>query len=184
MRKMIDGAKAYFTSEQKYSIPGTGDQPWHPALTGDSAAGMPVQWNFYVFPGGTEGGFISTTAARAVAVSTNDDIYSESTRCNGSAEAPTGGSKRLPHITLRDGTDQDLSAVLNKLGISFQDPIYFEYIYAPGGVGATARAEIGACANFNTGGPAVNHAMSQTVFVSDTTQEVQISPVTTENEFE
>src|SRR5690554_7563431 len=57
MKKMSEGAKGYFTSEQKYSVAADrGDQPWHEAVPADQAkkAGYPVIWDNYVFPGGAD----------------------------------------------------------------------------------------------------------------------------------
>src|SRR5690554_3910939 len=68
MKKMADGSKSYFTSEQKNCGGLTGcDQPWH---TG-TPTGLPVMWTAYVFPGG-------------------DFTYTSS------AAVPTGGSKVMP----------------------------------------------------------------------------------------
>lgn len=50
-RRLADGAKSYFTSEQKY-----GALDWHPANPSEpgKSAGYPTPWDEYVFPGGTD----------------------------------------------------------------------------------------------------------------------------------
>src|SRR5690554_2741498 len=75
MKKMADGSKSYFTSEQKNcgTLDGC-DQPWH---TG-TPTGLPVKWDSYVFPGGAGFTYSSTSVA------------------------PTGGSKYMPDAI---GTD-------------------------------------------------------------------------------
>jgi prepilin-type N-terminal cleavage/methylation domain-containing protein len=171
MRKMADGSKSYFTSEQRYSTAMTGDQPWHGAgaVGSATAAGLPVPWSSYVFPGGTLTGanvFNTTTGPTAGAC----------------ASAPTGGSKQLPHSTFNPAAPTPLSATLNKLGVSFTDPIYFQYQYATTGIGQTALATIGACAEFKVGG--LQHTTTQTVSINPNSQEVQVGPASTVNEFE
>jgi len=161
-----------FTTEQRYSVAGTGDQPWHPATSGNTAAGMPVPWASYAFPGGT-GGFVTTAGAQAGAAT--------APMCTGNS--PTGGSKLLPVSAFTvSGTVANIDATLNKLGVSFNDPIYFEYHYSPFGAGATANVFTRACANFKTAG--TQHTITQQIEVNDTTQEVEVRPAFTENEFE
>src|SRR5690554_4763554 len=82
MKKMSEGAKTYFTSEQKWSNATTGDQPWHVASgTAPSVEGYPVDWNSYVFPGGLTASFSTSEGWGA-----GPNITT----------APTGGSKQLP----------------------------------------------------------------------------------------
>lgn len=52
---MRKNAQLYYTSEQRFSEP-AGDQPWHRADLADEnrAAGLPVYFAEYVFPGGSE----------------------------------------------------------------------------------------------------------------------------------
>ena len=52
MRKLADGAKNYFMSDQKYQY----DQPWHTS----GEPGFPVMWEDYVFPGGADFSFQSS----------------------------------------------------------------------------------------------------------------------------
>lgn len=172
MRKMGDGAKGYFTTEQRYSIATTGDQPWHAAGMGNTAPGMPVPWSSYQFPGG-QSGFVTTAGAQAGAAT--------APACTGGA--PTGGSKLLPVAAFTTaGTVPNIDAALNKLGVSFNDPIYFEYHYAPFGSGSDSNVFTRACANFKTGGTV--HTITQQIEVNDATQEVEVRPAFTENEFE
>jgi prepilin-type N-terminal cleavage/methylation domain-containing protein len=168
MRKMADGAKNYFAAEQRYSDATTGDQPWHAgtATPGTSTTnGMPVAWGAYVFPGGQSS--FNTT-----------DGMAATTTCAG---GPTGGSKQLPPAVF-SGAGTILSATLNKLGVSFADPIYFQYNYTSAGVAQAATANVMACADFKVGGLA--HTTTQVVSVNATSQEVQVGPSTTTNEFE
>src|SRR5690554_1354330 len=76
MKKMADGSKSYFTSEQKNcgGLDGC-DQPWHSA----TPAGLPVTWTAYVFPGGAY-------------------TYESSTN------PPEGGSKAMPTPIGTDAT--------------------------------------------------------------------------------
>jgi prepilin-type N-terminal cleavage/methylation domain-containing protein len=171
MRKMADGSKSYFTSEQKFSNPMAGDQPWHVAgaIGTNTAVGLPVPWAQYAFPGGTLGtaNVFNTTSGQAA---------------GDCAAAPTGGSKQLPHAAFNPAAPTPLSATLNKLGVSFTDPIYFQYQYLTAGVGAMAVATITACAEFKVGG--TQHTTQQIVSVNGDTQEVLVGPANTTNEFE
>src|SRR5690554_7356934 len=57
MKKMADGSKSYFTSEQTSCKGVTGcDQPWHTSAD----KGYPVKWASYVFPGGKSFTYTST----------------------------------------------------------------------------------------------------------------------------
>ena len=151
-RKMADGAKGYFTSEQKVSAATGGAEPWHTTGT----AGYPVEWANYVFPGGA--GYTLVT----------------------SAAIPTGGSKVLPAIDLTDATSE---AALNKLNVTFKDPVYFQYSYVTtAGTGATAQVDISSRADFNPNGD--THTLAQTVTIDPTDQEVRIGPAVLTNEFE
>lgn len=167
MRKMADGAKNYFAAEQRYSLSAGGDQPWHAGSATQGLVntnGMPVPWSSYVFPGGA---FQFNTTSGAVAPA-----------C---ATAPTGGSKQLPNSAFQ-AAGTTLAATLNKLGVSFADPIYFQYGYVSTGVGSTAQASVQACADFKVGG--TQHTSTQIVSVNPATQEVQVGPSSTINEFE
>ena len=183
MRKIGDGAKSYFTVEQKHTA-ATGDQPWHVgnvALGQSDSIGMPVEWSSYVFPGGGAlTGFVTSDGSAPAIVGTNDDSISAQPPC---ADPPEGGAKKVPHVTFNDGTQANLNAVLNKLNISFTDPTYFEYTYVQASTGSTARAEIWACADFDPA-TATDHATAQVVYVDDVSQEVIVSPPTTFNEFQ
>src|SRR5690554_6335107 len=106
MKKMGDGAKTYFTSEQKYSPATDGDQPWHVGAAGNqtTSPGYPVVWDNYVFPGGAAYSFntiLGTEALGAV------------------ADAPTGGSKYLPLVP----TTSTFIAAANKLNLGLEDPL-------------------------------------------------------------
>ncbi len=158
MSTITDGAKSYFTSEQKYS-PSNGDQPWHSATSGgDQAAGYPVQFSNYVFPGG-DGQDLDTNG--------------------GAGSPPKGGSKYTPDLN----ATQHPEATAKKLQLGLEDPLYFVYEYTTDGTGLDAEASVFAKADFDPSG-SNNHTVYQTVRVSTTSQEVQITPTVTLNEFE
>ncbi|AWV90575.1 type IV pilin protein [Bradymonas sediminis] len=166
MKKMSEGAKTYFTSEQKYAAAADGDQPWHASVANDQtkAPGYPVIWDNYVFPGGTDYKFNTILGTEALGTAGN---------------APTGGSKYLPMVP----TTATFKAASNKLNLSLEDPLYFMYNYASTDKGNTAKAEITAIANFKTG-DTVAHTVSQTVNVNPASQEVRVGPAVVSNEFE
>ena len=117
MKKIADGAKTYFMTEQK-SEPA---QPWHG--TNVATYGYPVEWDSYQFPGGQVEYQTSTTI-------------------------PTGGSKTNPEVC----ATAVCTATLNKLGVDFRDPLYFQYTYTPLGFGTTASVTITAIADFKVAG--------------------------------
>lgn len=156
MSTVTDGAKSYFTSEQKYS-PTDGDQPWHSASSGDQAPGYPVAFSNYVFPGGT--GFNLNTNGGTV---------------------PKGGSKYPPEL----GGDTNFEAAAKKLQLGLEDPLYFYYQYSTGSSsGVDAEASVFAKADFETSG-SNTHTVYQSVRVGSTSQEVEITPTVTLHEFE
>jgi len=162
MKKMSEGAKAYFTSEQRYSPATGGAEPWH--TLGTNQPGLPVGWAEYVFPGGTQ--VLCSTAGAVVCATAN---------------IPTGGAKLVSAFNALE-TNATTKATLNKLRVSFQDPTYFAYEYAPGGAAATATARIRAFADFKVGGDV--HTVEQMVTVNASSQEVQVAPAFLINEFE
>ncbi len=184
MRKITDGAKSYFTVEQKFTEATNGDQPWHAGtnvLGNSDSIGMPVPWSSYAFPGGVSlAGFVTTDGTAPTIIGANDAAVAAQPPCS---DPPAGGAKKVPHASFNDGTVPVLTAILNKLNISFTDPNYFEYTYVQDSTGSTARAEVWACADFDPA-TATNHATAQVVYVDDTSQEVIVSPPTTFNEFQ
>lgn len=173
MKKMSEGAKTYFSQEQRYSksAGAGGDQPWHvgappgPGVT--NAYGMPIEWNDYVFPGG------AGVAGMCTADST------EALCANG--VSPEGGSKQYNDINA-NGTNLQ-KALLNKLRVSFEDPTYFAYGYQQAGTGSLAVATVQAKANFIAGDP-LEHTVEQFLTVNPDTQEVVVTAASTTNEFE
>lgn len=160
MKKVTDGAKGYFTAEQKYAA-AAGDQPWHGAgATGsDTAPGMPVPGTALTFPGGV--GYVFSTHTTA---------------------PPVGGGKKVPDF---DPLANNNLQMLNKLNISFEDPLYFRYTYTTGGAaGFGATADVVAEADMNEADPAIVHTVTQNVTIDTTSGEVQVGPSFTENEFE
>lgn len=162
MKKMSEGAKAYFTSEQRYSPAVGGAEPWHAA--GTNAPGLPVGWTEYVFPGGTQ--ILCSTVGPGVC---------------GAGNYPTGGAKLASAFAALE-TNPNTKATLNKLRVSFQDPTYFAYEYAPGGLAESATARIRAFADFKVGGNI--HTVEQLVTVDSSSQEVKVAPAFLINEFE
>jgi type IV pilus assembly protein PilA len=150
MRKISDGAKSYFTSEQ-YSCSGVTacEHPWHDSGT----KGTPVGFSDKVFPGGT--GFTFQTTG----------------------SIPQGGAKYQP----TGASDDTETAALNKLNLSLEDPLYFQYEYATNdSSGTEAGATVRARHNFEDGGE--NHMVEQSIGVNG--QEVTVGQPITTNEFE
>ena len=173
MKKISDGSKAYFTSEQKYSDGTDGDQPWHAANAAagmNDSAGMPVPWGLYQFPGGIAGAtldFNTTDGAAGLDVGT----------------MPKGGSKQIPFTTGKPVSGDLLFAVMNKLNVNFEDPMYFQYRYEQSGQADTAAVVIQAGADFG-GDDGDFHTITQNVTVDATSQEVEVGPSSTTFEFE
>ncbi len=173
MKKMSEGAKSYFSSEQRYSpsVGAGGDQPWH---VGNGAAGasdsfgMPVDWTLYAFPGGAAYIMCSTSAGAGSACAVTD--------------YPTGGSKKIPGVWVGAATATLDKAVLNKLKVGFEDPTYFAYEYESAGVNVASEATIKAYADFNLGAP--YHTVQQSMSIDSQTQDVQTTPAFVINEFE
>lgn len=186
IKKMMDGAKTYFTSEQKVTASVGGAEPWHTAGLG--RPGYPVEWANYRFPGGPNyqlgtGTLAGNVANITLTVTAGNGSAANATVTPGSCDnAPTGGSKQLP-FTGTEPTAPTTVAALNKLNVTFKDPTYFEYEYitAPGG-GSSAGAGAAAVADFKVGGTC--HHVYQAVFIDSATQEVNISPPQTSFEFE
>lgn len=159
MKKFAEGAKAYFTSEQKFS--GTdGAEPWHPGGTASAAPGLPVSFSSYMFPGGS---------------ATN--INTVEPECTGGSPdamgAPTRGQKLLPCANVPPPVTSEQSAMLNKLRVTLSDPLYFKYYYSTEGTGVGASVGVWAIADFLEGDSA--HTLQQRVTVS-ADQEVSIGP--------
>jgi hypothetical protein len=150
---MTEGAKSYFTTEQ-YQCAGEAEceHPWH---TG-SPKGIPVSFNEYVFPGGSDGSLKTTDSA------------------------PSNGAKYVPD----DGTitgNPNATAVSNKLNFTIGDPLYFQYTYNASGTGSGANATVKAIADFD-GDPSANHTVTQKISATSD-QSVDIIPAFTTNEF-
>lgn len=159
MRKFADGAQTYFTTEQRFSDP-SGDQPWHVAGADERAAGFPVLWEEYVFPGGTS--------------------FSFST----SSEIPKGGAQIAPNPVVHQGTPEFLDKVLMKLMVDLNEPLGFRYTYTTlaeqsGGAVVIIKAE----ADYDPSTPEV-YTIEQRVSIDPERIEVIRSPVTVTNEFE
>ena len=178
-KKIADGGKKYFASEQKFSDTAAngGAEPWHAAGAAGSAsaAGLPVSWNAaQVFPGGSTDGFDTGVA------------FGVATACN-TANAPQGGSKAQPWAATPIVNADKLTATwatLNKLAIDFEDQYYFQYCYIPASAGATATAAITAHADFNPASAAEIHTVTTGLSIDQATQQVEIDPFVTTFEFE
>jgi prepilin-type N-terminal cleavage/methylation domain-containing protein len=125
VKKMQDGAKSYFESDQKSCGTLTGDcsEPWH--STG--AAGMPMAFDEKVFPGA------------GAAIETHDN-------------SPQGGAKAAPDMDW--STDATQLATANKLNLSLVEPTYFGYGYANADAGDTANMTAWGCHDFDQSGAA------------------------------
>lgn len=124
-KKVTDGAKSYFEGDQKYTPPANGEEPWHAAGSrANSAAGMPVEFSFKTFPGGTSFEFVTH------------------------GQTPADGGKGLPDRVVA-ASDFDRAA-LNKLNLALVDPTYFSYYYKNDGEGPNARMTVAACHAFRT----------------------------------
>ncbi len=170
MRKMADGSKSYFTSEQKFSesVTNGGVEPWHEGTpAGATAFGLPVPWDQYVFPGGDAFQFNTWSGDGSTATQ---------------AEAPTGGSKMQSFQGVQPLAGSDLNAALNRLNVSFTDPTYFLYGYSSTGVAQAAAVQVLAIADFKDAGDA--HTITQNIAVDPTSQEVLINPAFTTYEYE
>lgn len=183
VKKMVDGAKSYFTSEQKNSLAlaNGGAEPWH--STGK--VGYPVDWTEQVFPGGA-----AVIGLNTAAVGTAPDVVITAGAVDASAvtvpaactNAPEGGTKLEPFGGTQPVPTEIDSAVLNKLNVTFTDPAYFQYQYAQAGAGETASAVASARADFKVADNC--HTLYQVVVIDDESQEVQIVPNITVYEFE
>lgn len=161
LRNFADGAKAYFTSEQRYSSSTNGSEPWHPAGTvgTPTAAGAAVPWSKYVFPGGA-GCVIKNV---------------------GDTQMPQGGAKVMPVLK---GGPCPVVPTLQALKVSLNDPTYFQYTYStpPGAAGTAATAIIQAAADFDGDGGATFHTIRQ-ILTASPEMDVLISPPAITNEF-
>ncbi len=167
IKKMADGAKSYYTSEQRYSPVMTGDQPWHEEDSADAAkkAGFPVASSLYVFPGGAT--FSMNTAGSSTAATI--------------ADAPKGGAKMIPLLAITD----EVRAAVNKLNVTVQDPMYFVYDYVTADFsGNDAAVTIRALADFNPSSTMLVHTLESQVSVENNSGEVVIAPAFVINEFE
>lgn len=181
IKKMSDGAKAYFSSEQRYSVPAAmgGDQPWHAAGTArNDLPGMPVPWASYAFPGGAGYAGFSTGISGGVGP----------VAC---ADAPQGGTKQIPFagrgsgVSMQPAAQTIHSATMNKLGVNFEDGMYFIYGYVTdAGVSAAAVARGTAMADFVVGAAALCHTLNQEIRVNADTQEPFVVPAVISNELE
>ena len=181
IKKMVDGAKTYFTSEQKVSVAlPEGAEPWH--TTGK--VGYPVNWSAYTFPGGSTGGLntVAVGGTPDVTIAADAADISDVTVTAGCTGAPTGGTKLEPFAGIQPTpTDLD-NAVLNKLNVTFTDPLYAQYQYDSSGTGETASAVAAARADFKVGDNC--HTVYQGMTIDDQSQEVLIFPNTVFYEFE
>lgn len=157
MRKMADGARAYFESEQKYAPDEQkAREPWHRSGQGSQAPGYPVPWTEYVFPGGTDQKLVS-----------HDKI-------------PQGGRSVEPNPSAQ----QYLEATMHLLHVDFEEPTPFRFTYETNGMsGPGAEAVIRAEADFDPS-TTEHHTMEVRLKIDPVTQEVIVMPMVTTNEYE
>jgi prepilin-type N-terminal cleavage/methylation domain-containing protein len=177
MKKIAEGGKKYFASEQKESGNAAGSaEPWHAIVT---QAGLPIDWsdpaNGQQFPGGNGYSFDTGANAAAGAVA-----------CDPANNAPVGGSKKQGWDGVGPTTTEALTwAALNKLAVDFEDQYYFSYCYGTTGFGAAATADISASADFNpNGGAGQIHTVATGMQIDAVSQQVEIDPFVVSFEFE
>jgi Tfp pilus assembly major pilin PilA len=169
VKKMQDGAKGYFESDQA----GTGGlanaaEPWHSSGT----AGIPVEFDDKVFPGGST----------AIALETHTFV-------------PEGGTKAAPN-NVGNWSDTILAAA-NKLNLEMVESTYFGYGYTQAGSGGgTAGANMTAwgCHDFDadggatiancSDGTATAHTFRANCVVTDVQQGPNCAPGIVLREFE
>ncbi|MFP4596622.1 MAG: Tfp pilus assembly protein FimT/FimU [Persicimonas sp.] len=131
VKKMQDGAKGYFESDQVYNDAENSAEPWHDA----NKKGTIVEFQDKTFPGGT-----------------GSDASFETM-----ANYPFGGAKSQDFNDLADTA----LAASNKLNLELSDPMYFGYGYAADGKGDGASMTAWGCHGFNkTGGGNVSGCMN------------------------
>lgn len=158
-KKVIDGGKSYFESDQKFTPTTGGEEPWHVPGTGNTRAGMPVGSNAKVFPGGVD---IDWQTHSAV---------------------PMDGSKADPdNVRAADaagGADANY-AMIQKLNLALEDPTYFVYAYTTGpdtGSSATGGAtmNVHACHSYkNNAGAVCDGAVVQHTYITTCQVENQV----------
>lgn len=122
VKKMQDGAKSYFESDQAGSngiAPAKAAEPWHSA----DPAGMPIEFEKKVFPGGA-----------SISLATHD-------------KAPYGGAKKAPnHAAWSDAE----AAASNKLNLQIVEATYFGYGYKTGStIGSNSSMTAWGCHDFD-----------------------------------
>ncbi len=154
VKKMTEGAKSYFTTEQyQCGSDNSCEHPWHSG----TPKGIPVSFNSYVFPGGTSGSLSTTNSP------------------------PSNGAKYVPDDGTITGGSPSPTAVANKLNFTIGDPLYFQYTYESSGSGSAANATVKAIADFDGGG-GDNHTVTQKISATSD-QSVDIIRAFTTNEF-
>lgn len=154
-KKVIDGAKSYFESDQKFTPSPGGEEPWHIPGAGDTRAGMPVGSGAKVFPGGT-----------GIDWQTHTDV-------------PLDGAKATPdNVRTADaagGADPNY-AMIQKLNLALEDPTYFVYAYTTGAdTGTDASMEVHACHSFkNNAGQVCDGVVVQHTYISSCEVENQV----------
>ena len=144
-------ARSYFTSEQKYG------EAWHPPVPGeaDKAAGYPIRWDSYVFPGGKN---VTLTSVSKVPEAGAAVPY-----------APTASAH--------------LDPLLDKLQPGFEGSSSWRYTYKTGpGNGDQATASVTAERDFDPNKPGA-HKIEIKLYVDQRSQEVIMAPPITTNEF-
>lgn len=154
MRRAMDGAKSYFTTEQKYT---SGPASWHPADAANMA-GYPVEWSKYSFPGGSN-----------YTISNYDTAPKDGELMAARAPFPAG--------SMEERVDTLLGGVLTR-------PSHFKITYSTGpGRGENATATIRFEADFDSSTSDV-HTITQEIRVDPYSQEVMITPSYTWYEYD
>lgn len=153
-RRAMDGAKSYFTTEQKYL---SGSASWHPA-SARNPAGYPLPWSEYTFPGGDN-----------FTVTNYDVIPKHGELMPARPPFPTG--------SMEARVDAMLGGILTR-------PSYFKITYSTGpGRGEHSTATIKLEADFDPS-TTYAHTITQELFVDQSSQEVISSPSSTWYEYD
>jgi hypothetical protein len=146
--KLVDGARAYLTSEQLYSAP-DGEEPWHVAGAQgtETQVGFPMPWSKYVFPGGKD-----------LVISSHTFV-------------PKLGEPQAPVFAT-----EEARRVFAKLGMDLEAPSQIRYTYEAHGEGAGATALIRGELDLNPDVP-TNHTIEIRLSVDPETQEVRVHPM-------
>lgn len=174
LRRVQDGAKYYFTGDQKYGP----SEPWHKAGEQPGQEGMPVPFEQYTFPGGVNFSF-SSAKGPGVAPSCADAPVLRSAFSSDHQDRyfdlQAHKDKHPLAVAAFDKLNYDLSPRKDAL-------LLLGYETGPG-TGVKATATVTVLVNFKAETPEC-HTEKVFLTVDPTTKEVQVSQVLKEHELE